>query len=161
MDQLLQYMKNVLEGRDDLEPFVVWLQRNDESLQKMLNRGSYLRLKQRPLDAFRHIVEEHNVTYTESEDGYLPRGPGNYSWIKKEWLTKKVFPYKVSPTACKAIVNAVTVDELLHMVELKETGDELWFFSTPPETWETKAGRGGIALTRDGEVIYAIITMMN
>ena len=40
-------------------------------------------------------------------------------------------------------------------------GDELWDFSSPPETWAHLAGRAGIALVRDGKVIRSLITMMN
>jgi hypothetical protein len=42
-----------------------------------------------------------------------------------------------------------------------EPGDELWAFSSPPETWQHLCGRAGIALVRNGEVIEAMTTMMN
>jgi hypothetical protein len=40
-------------------------------------------------------------------------------------------------------------------------GDELWTFSSPPETWQALAGRMGIALVRKGRVIAHAITAMN
>ena len=40
-------------------------------------------------------------------------------------------------------------------------GDELWTFSSPPETWQHLMGRAGIALVRNGKPIAHIVTMMN
>ncbi len=42
-----------------------------------------------------------------------------------------------------------------------QPNDELWTFSSPPRTWEDLAGRAGIALVRDGQVIEVIVTMLN
>ena len=40
-------------------------------------------------------------------------------------------------------------------------GDELWEFSTSPESWRALAGSAGIALVRDGQVIVSILTKMS
>ena len=40
-------------------------------------------------------------------------------------------------------------------------GDEIWYFSSDPESWRHLAGREGYALVRDGDVIGAIVTGMN
>lgn len=40
-------------------------------------------------------------------------------------------------------------------------GDELWEFSSPPETWADLCGRAGICIVRDGDIIDSIVTMMN
>ncbi len=40
-------------------------------------------------------------------------------------------------------------------------GDELWEFSSPPETWHMLLGRAGIALVRKGKAIDWIVTAMN
>lgn len=40
-------------------------------------------------------------------------------------------------------------------------GDELWEFSNSSNHWENLAGRRGIALVRDGEIIASITTLMN
>lgn len=42
-----------------------------------------------------------------------------------------------------------------------QPGDEIWRFSSPIESWEHLAGRGGIALVRAGKVIATITTMMS
>jgi hypothetical protein len=40
-------------------------------------------------------------------------------------------------------------------------GDELWEFSSSPESWANMAGRSGIALVRQGEIVDSIITALN
>ena len=40
-------------------------------------------------------------------------------------------------------------------------GDELWSFNSPADSWRHLAGRSGIALVRNGEVIQALLTMMS
>ncbi len=40
-------------------------------------------------------------------------------------------------------------------------GDELWTFSSPPESWVDLAGRAGIALVRKDVPIRTIVTKMN
>jgi hypothetical protein len=42
-----------------------------------------------------------------------------------------------------------------------QPGDELWSFSSPPETWQRLCGRAGIALVRNGEIIDTLTTRMN
>jgi hypothetical protein len=40
-------------------------------------------------------------------------------------------------------------------------GDELRLFESPPDSWRALAGRAGIALVRDGQVVAYIISIMN
>jgi hypothetical protein len=40
-------------------------------------------------------------------------------------------------------------------------GDQLWTFTSPPETWQALAGRSGIALLRDGQIVGHHVTLMN
>jgi len=42
-----------------------------------------------------------------------------------------------------------------------ESKDELWYFSTDPESWKNMAGRMGFRVLRDEEVVAEIITLMN
>lgn len=39
-------------------------------------------------------------------------------------------------------------------------GDELWEFSSSPDSWHHLAGRAGIELVREGKVVDTIVTMM-
>ena len=40
-------------------------------------------------------------------------------------------------------------------------GDELWEFESPGESWEKLAGRAGLCIMREGQIIDAVITRMN
>jgi len=40
-------------------------------------------------------------------------------------------------------------------------GDELWEFSSPPETWRMYMGRAGIVLVRKGKIIASLVTARN
>ena len=41
-----------------------------------------------------------------------------------------------------------------------QQGDELWEFAAPEKAWEHLAGRAGIALVRNGEIVDVIHTMI-
>jgi hypothetical protein len=41
------------------------------------------------------------------------------------------------------------------------SGDELWTFASPAESWEHLADRAGIALIRDGNTIAVLLGAMN
>lgn len=40
-------------------------------------------------------------------------------------------------------------------------GDEVWRFSSPPETWNQFCGCAGYAVVRDGEIIRTLTTMVS
>ena len=42
-----------------------------------------------------------------------------------------------------------------------QTGDEIWIFRSPPETWQDLAGTAGVALVREHKIIDAVVTAMN
>jgi hypothetical protein len=42
-----------------------------------------------------------------------------------------------------------------------QPGDELWQFASDAQSWRDLAGRAGISLVRNGEVVTSIVTMMN
>ncbi len=47
------------------------------------------------------------------------------------------------------------------LAQMKQ-GDELWFFSTPQERWESLSGREGYAIVRDGgQIIDRFFTRRN
>jgi hypothetical protein len=40
-------------------------------------------------------------------------------------------------------------------------GDSLWYYRTPPETWNELAGRSGFAIVRGGVPVAAIVIAMS
>jgi hypothetical protein len=67
-----------------------------------------------------------------------------------EWLAKKLDPEVVRKNEYTG-----------KLVSLMLPGDELWSYSSPPETWQHLMGRAGVALIRDGKPISEIMTRMN
>jgi hypothetical protein len=69
------------------------------------------------------------------------------SIVEKAWLTRRITVEEADPSQ--------------EFLDLMAPGDELWEFMSPPETWAHLAGRAGIALVRDGEIIDSFLTLMN
>jgi len=96
-------------------------------------------------------------------------GQSNQLGIYKDWLQQKLtieeaesknlifdsrlgakgVPFGFGYAAWKALIG--------QMIE----GDELWEFVSPADTWQEQGGRAGIVLVRNGEVVDAIVTLMN
>jgi hypothetical protein len=58
----------------------------------------------------------------------------------------------------------ISLDPLQHGPKFRlppKPDDEVWQFSSSPDSWEHLAGRAGLALVREGTVIDAYVTMMN
>ena len=154
-DDLIAYIRGVLEGTPKLPSAEGWFAEHNEVLQRCLTRGSYLRLKQgNVVEVFRKILTERDVSFVEIPDVRLPHGPNRVDWIRPEWLGERVDPFDRIPGS-----SSHQFDELLRMVELKETGDELRYFETSAEGWKHKCGCAGIALVRGNVIVCAIVTM--
>ena len=164
MDDLLAYMKSALEGTENIPLFVEWFAENEHRLSAELDRGTFLRLKEQPLAEFARILQERNIKYTPSPVSKFPAGRNDFSWIQPDWLGNRIYPHELPRLFGTNLPKGtfhVILSQLLHLVEPKQTGDELWNFSSPSVTWERMAGRGGICLVRNCRVIYAIVLMMN
>lgn len=164
MDDLYAYMKAVLEGKSDVPLFVVWFSENETRLATELSRESFLRLKDAPLKEFERILQERKITYSPSRVARLPTGRTNLSWIRPEWLRNRVYPHELihlfsSITRTRDFQSVLI--QMLHMIELKQTGDEFWNFSSSDESWQRMAGCGGICLVRGDQVVCAMILIVN
>ncbi len=69
-------------------------------------------------------------------------------FVRKEWLTRR--------TTIEAATKRypVLADGRLRAFWAKmREDDELWYFKTPPITWQKRMGRMGVAVTRRGVVV--------
>jgi hypothetical protein len=57
--------------------------------------------------------------------------------------------------------NYMNIPYLAEFIRLRQEGDELWRFSSPPEQWATLAGRGGTVLVRDGRSVAHVVTVLS
>ena len=89
--------------------------------------------------------------------------------MHKDWLERKVTIEEAearnmvrdSRLGTQGVPFGFTNQQWKALVARMVEGDELWEFNSPADTWQNLCGRAGIALVRNGEVIDAIITMMN
>ena len=89
--------------------------------------------------------------------------------MEKEWLKRKLTVREAEEIHLVyheqfgkrgvpfGFLNSEWRELVAHMID----GDEIWEFRSPGITWERLAGRAGICLVRDGEIIDSIVTMMN
>lgn len=49
-------------------------------------------------------------------------------------------------------------ERFTRFVETKSPEEEVWYFRSPFETWERKAGRAGFAVVRDGLTVRFLVT---
>jgi hypothetical protein len=89
--------------------------------------------------------------------------------MTRDWLTKRLTVQDIEAEHSvrderlgpDPVPFGFITDQWQALLARMEPGDELWAFSSPPETWQHLCGRAGIALVRNGEVIEAMTTMMN
>jgi hypothetical protein len=95
------------------------------------------------------------------------------SWPPNEWLGKELTLADFetlgdgldliedgAPAVLNLSDNGIGSD-LSDLKFLMLPGDEFWTFSSPPETWKSLGGRGGVVLMRDGLPVGHVLTMMN
>jgi hypothetical protein len=67
MKSQLAYLKSVIEGVADIEPWMAWFERNDVHLQNLLPRTRYLDLKLNRIKAIPAILTLHGVAFVVSD----------------------------------------------------------------------------------------------
>jgi hypothetical protein len=67
METQLAYLKSVIEGVPDVEPWKAWFERNDAELQKGLPRTKYLDLKLNRIKAIPAILAMHGIRLEASD----------------------------------------------------------------------------------------------
>ena len=72
MNEQVAYLKAVVEGAPDIEPWRRWFERNSDELSKMLSRGEYLRLKSQRIKAIPEILTRFSIAFEQSD---------RYEWL--------------------------------------------------------------------------------
>jgi hypothetical protein len=98
--------------------------------------------------------------------------PGGRIWPPMEWLTHQITlaefekngdgadPFADGAPAVLSLGGRSSREFDALKVRML-AGDEIWAYSSPPESWAKLCGRAGIALVRDGRPIAHLVTMMN
>ena len=95
----------------------------------------------------------------------LPSGGGG-CWPPLYWLQSKMSPEEFKEEFAKASEPERQVlcpssqfdGEFAEFLARWQDGDELWRYSSPPETWRALMGRGGVVLVRGGRSVAHIET---
>lgn len=67
MEPQLAYLKSVIEGVPDIEPWKPWFERNDAELQRSLPRTKYLALKLYRIKAIPSILAASGIEFAVSD----------------------------------------------------------------------------------------------
>ncbi len=89
----------------------------------------------------------------DGADSTTPRGVVPESWLSERISVEQAAALFGRANALKQKWEALKAQ----MVQ----GDELWRYSSPPETWRALIGRSGIALVRNGVPFAEILMLMN
>ena len=89
--------------------------------------------------------------------------------MHKEWLTKRLTVQEVEAERMvrderlgpDPVPFGFQNDRWRELLAQMQPGDELWEFSSPPDTWAHLCGRAGIALVREGKIVASLVTLMN
>lgn len=89
--------------------------------------------------------------------------------IEADWLTNKIAVAKAQGDDVvvqehpgpRTIATGYSPKALRSFFPHMQPGDELWEFASGGDSWRNLAGRGGIALCRNGQVIDSTVTIMN
>lgn len=78
-------------------------------------------------------------------------------FVREEWLTRRT-----TVEAATKRYPALADDRLRPFWSKMQDGDELWYFKTPPVTWQNRGGRMGVAVSRRGVIVaHASVGKMN
>ena len=77
------------------------------------------------------------------------------------WLRLRIHPPESAPEGEPS--GAIGDEPMLvaELLEALEPSQELWYFESPPETWNSLCGRAGYAVVEDGKIVDAHITILN
>lgn len=96
IDEILIYLKNLLEGRSTVH-VNVWIKYNSEAISNLLSRNDYLKIKFDPIEFAREFLKKSFITYSENKnhsryENYLmtfaAEALTNDGNIKEEWFNK-------------------------------------------------------------------------
>ena len=93
------------------------------------------------------------------------------AWPPREWLTRQLTFAEFESLGADSDGYPVGTPAVLHLSRSERgivrlnlrmlAGDQIWAFSSPPDTWRALRGREGLALVRNGRSVAHVVTGMN
>jgi hypothetical protein len=83
--------------------------------------------------------------------------------IPDAWLTKRTTGEELLSkfTELPVTTRARAISAIEQFISKLEEGDELWRYSSPPQTWSNFCGSAGIAIVRNGSILVGCQLIMN
>ena len=82
-------------------------------------------------------------------------------WIAATPNTIAEIRATLDPTELPASFLEAISSILDQVTELMQPGDQLYKFTSPPETWEKKMGTAGYVIIRNGAIVHRVMSAMN
>jgi hypothetical protein len=67
VNDILEYLKSVVEGVPGIKPWKEWFEKNDQILSESLTRSEYLHLKRERIKAIPVILDRFGIRYMASD----------------------------------------------------------------------------------------------
>lgn len=88
--------------------------------------------------------------------------------IPQEWLKEQVSVTEAEathtyskPPIIAGIPFGFANADWIEFKSLMQSGDELWFYSSPQESWDELMGTEGYVIIREGKIIAEMVTALN
>jgi hypothetical protein len=98
----------------------------------------------------------------DSGDKAHPAPVGEGDVIPKQWLDHTI---SIEQAEAQNMVDGIPFgagsDSWKRLEDSLQSGDSLWAYCSPFESFKALAGRCGIAVVRDGRVVMQLVTIMN
>ena len=112
---------------------------------------------------------------------FLSASPRGDLTIPPDWLGERIADSRVAHEALNGVlqtlgrrriprgnaqaleveVQQVITRHLGRLTEILQSGGELRRFSSSPQSWASNCGRAGLAVVKDGKVLWSAVTLMN
>jgi hypothetical protein len=162
-----------MRGMPRLPDDFVNLLRAEQQAKEQENRRVEKREELERLNAARQFAssqeesrrEESRRKERKQEEGKRDEHiPDERDRIPKSWLQEKISLQQAEADNTRAEGDVPFGGQNDRWERLKaslQSGDEIWVFCSPSESWQHCAGRSGVAVVREGFVADCLVTMMN
>jgi hypothetical protein len=154
---VLEYFRSVLQAEPQAEPWHIWWERHAEELRGVLRPGHHLRLRMGYISVIRELLAAAGYTWEEPASRFNPKFH-RPELIPSAWLTQQVASTEVE---AKLPPDGYLCDLWRWLVSQMEPQDQIWSFSSPPETWRRLMGASGFALVRNGKAYDSVVMLEN
>jgi hypothetical protein len=160
VDNLRQYLEDGLDadscGENKMTALMMAAKKGNLEIVKMLlNYGANPKLVS--LEGFTALNYANDKLVCEA----LLRAGGRYeSVIPIHWLKERI-SFTDLDHLCAEAKEDWKVEKLEPFKTLLLPEHELWTFASPPETWQSLAGRAGFAIVYEYMPVRALVTMLN